>query len=172
MPPRKKPQSAKQHKARLQLKRAVKRGDIAPDEIPAKPRKPQTRRQASTSADDPSSKIAAVRRLQSSFATLSSAFLEQSKVAAGRGAFQRPIPPEVAVWSTSSGRIAPEREEELNALVSCLKRPKWRHDMSKKEVRIGGGLCARTDVIEACVPRSNTTKKGYSENGSLRSILW
>ncbi|KAI0031419.1 hypothetical protein K488DRAFT_52165 [Vararia minispora EC-137] len=151
---RRKPQSAKEHRAQLQLKRAVKRGDTDRSELPNKSsrsgrgrgRAPQPASQSS------SSKIDTVRRLQSSFTTLSASLLEQSKAAAAQQVLLRPIPAEVAIWSSSSGRLPVEREAELSSMIGCIKRPKWRFDMTKKEVeRNEEGLfrkwLAHTDAV-------------------------
>lgn len=151
MPGRKKPTSAKQHKAKLQHQRAVKRGDAEPDPPKDhKPRKPSTRT-TRTRPQDPSSSttsasaltpehlkaqqiIASARRLQSSFVKLSPALLERSKVLADRVLLERPIPYDAAVWKVTSGRMGEEKEEAIRKEMSCMRRPKWKYEQTKKEV--------------------------------------
>ena len=143
--PRRKPQSAKQHKAKLQHKRAVKRGDavsIAPSDFEPRPttrarvHRVSAHNTAATtglsSARDLA--IASARGLQSSFVKLSPALLEQSKILADRIPLHRPIPSQAAIWPESSGRLDSVREREMREAMSCMRRPKWRYEMTKKEV--------------------------------------
>lgn len=139
---RRKPASAKQRKAQLQQKRAIKRGDVSPPP----PGKPDKRRKGKGKPliHDPEAgpsgrAIAAAessRRLQSSFVKLSAEFLEETKRLAANLPLPRPIAPEAAVWNanhdagTKSTDPAIDKREQL----TCPKRPKWRYEMSKKEV--------------------------------------
>ena len=132
--PRKVPQSAKKHREKLQEKRAVKRGDVDPAALPAKPKK---KRNAGTAPAVPtSSQAAAAQKLQSRFSSLSRAFLEQSKVVAANVPLTRPVTATAALYPASTGRIPAETERELNEKLKCLKRPKWRHDMTKEQVLV------------------------------------
>ncbi|THH12800.1 hypothetical protein EW146_g7351, partial [Bondarzewia mesenterica] len=133
---RRKPQSAKQHRAQLQYKRAVKRGDVVaePTTDHRLKRGPSTRLPAAAAN---TTAVTSARRLQSTFVKLSPALLEQSKILADRIPLIRPIPPESAIWppESDSGRIdPPERERQMREEMRCMRRPKWRYDMSKKEV--------------------------------------
>ncbi|KAI0785451.1 P-loop containing nucleoside triphosphate hydrolase protein [Irpex lacteus] len=130
---RRKPASAKQRKAQLQQKRAIKRGDVSPPP----PGKPDKRRKGKGKPliHDPEAgpsgrAIAAAessRRLQSSFVKLSAEFLEETKRLAANLPLPRPIPRRLLTKSTDP---AVDKREQL----TCLKRPKWRYEMSKKEV--------------------------------------
>ena len=134
---RRKPFSAKQRKEQLQLKRAVKRGDVPPPP-PSKPDRHRKGRKGPTGQlVGPTTRAAAAestRRLESSFVKLPPAFLEKTKVLASTLPLTRPIPPELAILpdvdkleqSADGGRTAGE--------LTCPRRPKWRYDMSKKEV--------------------------------------
>ena len=133
MPPRKKPFSAKQKKEQLQLKRAVKRGEIEPPPKPdrhgrpqKKPTAPNNASQAQAAATDTS------RRLQSSFVKLSADFLNETRRLASEIPLTRPIPPQAAIWQEASD--GSPFGEGPNLSLTCPKRPKWRYDMSKKEV--------------------------------------
>lgn len=148
MPGRKKPASAKQRKAKLQHQRAIKRGDAEPDPPKDhKPRKPSAR--THTRPQDPSTSasagltpehlkaqqiIASARRLQSSFVKLSPALLERSKILADRVLLTRPIPPDAAIWKLTSGRMEDSKEEAIRKEMSCMRRPKWKYEQTKKEV--------------------------------------
>jgi len=115
MPPRRKPTSTRQKKADIQLKRAIKRGDVPPPE--QKPHRAPTSRLVNTSTSD---------RLQSTFIALSPTFLEETKFLASTLPLPRPIPPKAAVFIDV---INPD-----SVSLSCPRRPKWRYDMSKKDV--------------------------------------
>jgi hypothetical protein len=119
---RKKPASGKQHKAQLQAKRARKRVGSEPhNDVSALP---NTRTPA----------ISAQRRLESSFVRFPAALLDQSKAIAASVALARPITAEALVWKLHSGRIPSEEEAHMRAQMTCMRRPKWRYEMSKKEV--------------------------------------
>ncbi|KAF8513455.1 hypothetical protein JB92DRAFT_2923353 [Gautieria morchelliformis] len=124
---RRKPASSKQRKAELQLKRAIKRGDIpAPPPQPKPPRGHRARPPRgvpTVSTADPSSK-----RLQSAFLKVEPEFLEKSKYVAATERLPRPLPRESAVLD------AAEVAYDKGGQLTCPKRPKWRFDMAKKEV--------------------------------------
>ena len=134
--PRRKPTSTKQLKADRQLKRAVKRGDAPPpDPSLKKPKRPRKGGQINRSALSPSQSsqnaIETSRKLQSSFIKLPPSFLEDTKLLANSLILPRPIKPEAALLPTS---LIGEKDDAMNKLLTCPKRPKWRFDMSKKEV--------------------------------------
>lgn len=169
MPPRKKPFSAKQKKEQLQLKRAVRRGEIEPpnklDRHGRPQKKPTTQNnasQAQAAATDAS------RRLQSSFVKLSADFLNETRRLASEIPLTRPIPPQAAIWQEASdGSVTPFKfGEGSNLSLTCPKRPKWRYDMSKKEVEANEeGLfkkwLAQTDAaVEQWAASSNEPGSG------------
>jgi hypothetical protein len=127
--PRKKPVSAKQHKAELQLKRAIKRGDVPAPE--PKERKTRTSRKGPTNrpiGSGPNNQAAeSTRKLQSDFIRLPKQFLEETRELCASIPLARPIPPDVCDL-----RLLISENEDLS--LSCPTRPKWRFDMSKKEV--------------------------------------
>ncbi|KAG6837674.1 hypothetical protein H0H93_004950 [Arthromyces matolae] len=130
--PRRKPTSTRQKKADTQLKRAIKRGDVAPPEPQKKTRRPKVRRGPTGSiigsASDPTHAAAAqaARRLQSSFLKLSPKFLEETNSLASKLPLCRPIQNTKTVYSP--GPMLSENK------LTCPRRPKWHFDMSKKEV--------------------------------------
>lgn len=144
---RRKPISAKQRKEQLQLKRAVKRGDIAPPP-PSKPDRRKKSKRGPTGnpigggPQEGAARNAALaessRRLESSFVKLPQAFLERTKVLASTLPLARPIPPEFAILPNvdppppAAGQV--QAGSLTNGQLTCMKRPKWRYDMSKKEV--------------------------------------
>lgn len=136
MPPRKKPFSAKQKKEQLQLKRAVKRGEIEPPPKLDRHGRPQKKPMAQINASPgQAAAVDASRRLQSSFFKLSADFLDDTRALASEIPLTRPIPPQAAIWQeTSSGSDTGCEEPKLP--LTCPKRPKWRYGMSKKEVEM------------------------------------
>ncbi|KAI1789795.1 P-loop containing nucleoside triphosphate hydrolase protein [Ganoderma leucocontextum] len=125
---RRKPFSAKQRKEQLQLKRAIKRGDVSPPP-PSKPDRHKKGRRGNILPSTTRTAAAdSTRRLESSFVKLPPAFLEKTKVLASTLPLARPIPPELA--------ILPDVDKPLSAAdpLACPRRPKWRYDMSKREV--------------------------------------
>ncbi|GLB35881.1 putative ferrous iron transport protein B [Lyophyllum shimeji] len=136
MPARRKPISTRQKKADIQLKRAIKRGDVPPPDPKTKARKPKLRRGPTGnligSGTDPANAtiVQAARRLQSAFITLSPQFLADTQHLASILPLRRPIPDEIAIfpdiYDDPSNQGAPK--------LSCPRRPKWRFDMTKKEV--------------------------------------
>ncbi len=121
---RKKPVSGKQHKAQLQAKRARKRVGSEPQNDVASSALPNKR--APT--------ISTQRRLESSFVRLPATLLDQSKAVAASVALVRPIIAWAPIWTLHSRRIPSEEEAHMRAQMTCMRRPKWRYEMSKKEV--------------------------------------
>ncbi|KAF8320613.1 uncharacterized protein EI90DRAFT_3131972 [Cantharellus anzutake] len=127
--PRRKPFSHKQKKAQLQEKRAVKRGDVDSDAlIPSASGTARRRTAPSSRVLQPSDarKIESTRRLQSTFLKQSHEFRIRSKLLASTFALPRPI--------KDSACHVPNDIIDLPDDLGCPKRPKWRYDMSKKEV--------------------------------------
>lgn len=144
--------SHKQKKAQLQEKRAIKRGDKEP------PPPPTTKRRKTKGgrpvAAPHNSAVAAVgpARLQSAFHRLPKPFLDHTASLAAVLPLVRPVPPERAVWQDTL-------PSDVSVQLACPTRPKWRYDMSKKEVeRNEDGVFAKwlahTDaVVDAwCTP--------------------
>ncbi|KAG6814126.1 hypothetical protein H0H92_002121 [Tricholoma furcatifolium] len=134
--PRRKPTSTRQKKADIQLKRAIKRGDAPPPDPQAKPRKPKFRRGPTGaplgSATDPAhaASIHAARKLQSAFVKLPPNFLEETKALATKLPLHRPLLDTAAIYAQTSRNTLDSKVPS----VSCPRRPKWRFDMTKKEV--------------------------------------
>ncbi|KAJ3725581.1 GTPase [Lentinula guzmanii] len=127
--PRRQPTSTRQKKEERQLKRAVKRGDVSPP--PPKQKKAPKKRLRVHHGNAPASSSASVessRKLQSFFIKSSTQFLEDTKALASTVLLSRPIHPSAAILPGSY-----EQSSEYESLV-CPRRPKWRYDMSKKEV--------------------------------------
>ncbi|KAG8731249.1 hypothetical protein FRC11_004655 [Ceratobasidium sp. 423] len=129
--PRRKPFSAKQRKAQLQEKRAIKRGDLPAPEAENKPkrtkRNPGAGRRLATDSDAAMAAANRTRMLISSFLKPSPQFLEASKKAASTEILVRPI-------SESSRILSPSICEVSDQGLTCPRRPKWRYEMTKKEV--------------------------------------
>ncbi|KAG9119585.1 hypothetical protein FRC07_005333 [Ceratobasidium sp. 392] len=124
--PRRKPFSAKQRKVQLQEKRAIKRGDL-PVPVPEKTnKKPKRGMRPPTDNDAALAAAARTRMLVSSFLKPSAEFLEASKKAAATEVLVRPVPETSRLLNVGVGN-------EGEGLV-CPRRPKWRYEMSKKEV--------------------------------------
>ncbi|KAG2156633.1 P-loop containing nucleoside triphosphate hydrolase protein [Suillus bovinus] len=125
--------SGKQRKAELQLKRAVKRGDVAPPE--AQPRRKHFRRppklghslDARILADDASR---AARKLQSQFVKLDPVFLETTKHLAATLPLTRPIPADVSLLGVNHAQGGHIVDDQL----SVPRRPKRKYTMSKDDV--------------------------------------
>ncbi|KAG1864743.1 P-loop containing nucleoside triphosphate hydrolase protein [Suillus subalutaceus] len=126
--------SGKQRKAELQLKRAVKRGDVAPPE--AQPRRKNFRRppklghslDARLLADDASR---AARKLQSQFVKLDPDFLETTKHLAATLPLTRPISADVCVLVVDHVQSG---NDLVNDQLNVPRRPKWKYTMSKDDV--------------------------------------
>ena len=133
---RKKPASAKQRKAQLQEKRAVKRGDLpAPEPSRPRPKRPGHGRAPEPRDPNQVDKIQAARKLQSAFLKPSAPFLEMSKHLAASIHLPRPIPD--TARCPSSLILSDEVLATFDAItdeLTCPKRPKWRFDHTKKEV--------------------------------------
>lgn len=132
--PRKKPASAKQRKAQLQEKRAIKRGDHPPPD-PSISRRPNRKRPGNgrapgQAARDPAQadKVQAARKLQSAFMKPSPSFLDLSKRLAASVPLPRPIPADALHPSSEIWDVPDD--------LGCPRRPKWRFDMAKKEVEV------------------------------------
>ncbi|CAE6472925.1 unnamed protein product [Rhizoctonia solani] len=129
--PRRKPFSAKQRKAQLQEKRAIKRGDLPAPVADNKPkrtkRKPGAGQRPATDSDAALATANRTRMLISSFLKPSPQFLEASKKAASTEILVRPI-------SESSRILSPSICEVSDQGLTCPRRPKWRYEMTKKEV--------------------------------------
>ncbi|EKM61304.1 uncharacterized protein PHACADRAFT_134794 [Phanerochaete carnosa HHB-10118-sp] len=134
--PRRKPHSAKQKKEQLQQKRAIKRGDVEPpppstkhDRKGKRPVRPQQSEPDSAAAESS-------RRLQSAFVKLPKAFLEDTRRLSASLPLGRPIPSEAAVWHDGFPSVASSdhHANDVQRQLTCPRRPKWRYDMSKKEV--------------------------------------
>lgn len=126
MPPRRKPTSTRQKKADQKLRRAIKRGDVPPPE-PKSVSRPGPSRLRGEAAKTRSTQIESVRRLQSAFMKMSAEFLEKTKMIASTVSVARPIANANVLYSVE------EVSQDLPRLT-CPRRPKWRFDMSKKEV--------------------------------------
>ncbi|KNZ77005.1 Guanine nucleotide-binding protein-like 1 [Termitomyces sp. J132] len=150
--PRRKPTSTRQKKADIQLKRAIKRGDVPPSESKKEIHKPKLRRGPTGtfigSVPDPAhaATVHAAARLQSSFITLSSKFLEDTKVLASKLPLTRPIPDAVVIHTE-------DFQDPTSQKFTCPRRPKWRFDMTKKEVELNeeGMFKNWLDQMDRCV---------------------
>ncbi|KAI0639624.1 hypothetical protein C8Q77DRAFT_1224741 [Trametes polyzona] len=130
---RRKNLSHKQRREQMMLKRAVKRGDISPPP-PLKPDR-RVRKPRNPTVPVPEHAIHA-RRLQSSFIKLPPQFLKKTEILASAVTLTRPVPPEVAILSDVNQEPPSSTEGESSRLaqLTCPRRPKWRYDMSKKEI--------------------------------------
>lgn len=177
--PRRIPASGKQRKAKLLKKRAVKRGDIEPP----LPTKPDRRRKRVRPRPNPGSaeeaqllrnaaNADAMRRLQSAFVKLPKEFLYETKRLAAALPLTRPIPSDRTLWnddvlaaprqSDSQGTAESDSQVARAAQLTCPRRPKWRYDMSKKEVEKNEeGLFSKwldqTDALIAAELQSSAT---------------
>jgi hypothetical protein len=127
--PRRKPASAKQRKAELQLKRAVKRGDIA---APPKEQPKRRRQGANERTAVPPVTGVRTKRLESHFLKMDKHWLEQARFVASTTPLVRPIPFDRAVLDLN--RISGVQGEHAAITLTAPKRPKWRYDQTKKEV--------------------------------------
>ena len=166
---RKKPISNKMRKTQLQEKRAVKRGDIPPPE-PSKPRpkRPQHGRPGSARLPPVNeNKIEVARKLQSSFLKLSPSFLALSKQIASIVPLLRPIPP--------SSRHLPMGLFEVSDDLGCPRRPKWRFDMTKREVELNEERAFTQWQKEALTKLdkwrgvANNAEEGYVSPSNIKS---
>lgn len=137
---RRRASSAKQKKAKLLLKRAVKRGDVSPPPPPKHKHNFRTKPQADAAANQSQHAVAvteSARRLQSSFVKLPKEFLQDTRRLAASIPLPRPISSDAASWrdavSSPEGASTDEENKWIEQLT-CPKRPKWRYDMTKNEV--------------------------------------
>ncbi|KAF8640587.1 hypothetical protein AX17_000249 [Amanita inopinata Kibby_2008] len=153
--PRRKPTSIKQKKADLKLKRAIKRGDAPPPEPKHISHRKSTRpgRQAPTLR---SSQADSVRRLQSAFIALPPKFLEETKLLASTTPLPRPIPDGTAVYADDTSFKADTSN------LSCPRRPKWRFEMSKKEVEHN-----EEGLFKKWLDETDTHLRAWQENTEL-----
>ncbi|KAF8711714.1 P-loop containing nucleoside triphosphate hydrolase protein, partial [Rhizoctonia solani] len=124
------PFSAKQRKAQLQEKRAIKRGDLPGPVVDTNIKRTKKKAGGRRPATDSDAAVATANRarmLISSFLKPSPQFLEASKKAASTEILLRPIP-------ESSAILSPGICEVSDQGLTCPRRPKWRYEMTKKEV--------------------------------------
>lgn len=127
--PRKVAFSHKQKREQLLRKRAIKRGDIEDTTTTHSDRRRNPRVQHSL-AD--SAVVESARKLQSAFVKLPKEFLQQTTLLSASLPLPRPIPSQAAVWLDATPAVA-VRDDDASQLT-CPRRPKWRYNMSKKEV--------------------------------------
>ncbi|CAE6412949.1 unnamed protein product [Rhizoctonia solani] len=128
--PRRKPFSAKQRKVQLQEKRAIKRGDLPEPVAETSVKKMKRRvggRRPATDSDVAVATANRARMLISSFSKPSPQFLEASKKAASAEILVRPIPESSGILDSSICEVSDQG-------LTCPRRPKWRYEMTKKEV--------------------------------------
>jgi hypothetical protein len=125
MPSRRKPTSTRQKKADQQLRRAIKRGDVPPQEV----KRSISARRKQKFGPGPSPVVQSARILQSAFVKTSPKFLEETKTLASNLPLLRPIPDSRAVL-----QLADHGPDDAFPILNCPKRPKWRYDQSKLEV--------------------------------------
>lgn len=146
--------SNKQRKAELQLKRAIKRGDVeAPPPKPNEKRRTYGARVGNAANVTSQSTGVGTRKLESRFLKLSNEWLDHAKLVASTTALERPIPFKLAVLDTNSFNEIPSISESVesrsedtnnavivgskprsNGVLVAPRRPKWRYDQTKKEV--------------------------------------
>ncbi|KAJ7597491.1 hypothetical protein C8J56DRAFT_773806 [Mycena floridula] len=118
---RKQPKSANRKRIQVQLKRAVKRGDV---EAPEPTRRPHSKRKANAGPAVPSSS----RKLQSAFTKLSKEFLDLARDLSARIPLPRPLERDAAIFDRSLSNA------ESSDTFTCPRRPRWRFDMAKSEL--------------------------------------
>ncbi|KAI0328165.1 hypothetical protein GY45DRAFT_1326703 [Cubamyces sp. BRFM 1775] len=127
---RRKNLSHKQRREQMMLKRAVKRGDISPPP----PLKPDRRTRKPRRAKNSQPADTTVRRLESSFVKLPKHFLKRTDILASQLPLTRPVLPEAAILSDIEKQPPAAADGQPLPELTCVKRPKWRYDMSKNEV--------------------------------------
>jgi hypothetical protein len=119
----------------MQEKRAVKRGDAPPPEPKAKP--PRKTRHGPTGrslgAGPSAANVDSARKLQSAFVKVGADFLEATKILASETPLPRPMPENASLFPADL-ISAPQTTPSSSDRLTCPKRPKWRFDMTKKEV--------------------------------------
>jgi len=129
--PRRKPISGKQKKEQQQIRRAIKRGDPPPAKPTNQPSRNRKRARAPIGKLGNSDVVTkSARKLQSVFIKLPPTFLEETKAVASTSPLFRPISYKVA----RSHDFANDGSTTDLGILSCPRRPKWRFNMSKKEV--------------------------------------
>ena len=165
MPGRRKPISTRQKKAEQKLKRAIKRGDIPPpDPKPVTrttrgPLRTQAARLRATQTDS-------VQRLQSAFIKLPPTFLEETKSIASTVPLVRPVQSAAAVYNVQT-----EIDTGNLARLICPRRPKWRFDMSKKEVEHNEEGFFKKWLEQTDEQLKVWQESDTIENGTLRASL-
>lgn len=132
MPPRKKPSSSNEKKERDRIKRAIKRGDVEKPEDPHPNRKRRGVKSALANSDNQEA-IDRAKKLQSAFIRPTKEYLVSTREVASNVPLIRPIAPEKTIYDPAEFSIGVVPEPSSQPL-SCPERPKWRYDMSKKEV--------------------------------------
>lgn len=154
--PRHKITSTRAKKAKVLLKRAIKRGDVPPPSDSESSGKPLRRKHNLKPREGPA-RGPRKEGIRSTFAKLSKEYLEETKILASSLVLPRPIPDMNAVFSldlgygddakekpletprdaagSGEGRKDDDmiQEKELDPLT-CPRRPKWKYEMSKLEV--------------------------------------
>lgn len=155
--------SAKQKKAQLQEKRAIKRGDKEPPPPPTTKRRKVKGGRPVAAPQHSAVAVTGPARLQSAFHRLPKPFLDDTARLAAVLPLVRPVPLERAVWEDTP-------PSDASVQLACPKRPVWHYDMSKKEVeRNEDGLftqwLAHTDaVVDAwCTPAPPAKAEGPPE---------
>ncbi|KAI5124090.1 hypothetical protein M0805_000905 [Coniferiporia weirii] len=166
--PRRKPDSATQRKAKLQLKRAIKRGDLPPEAI--SPSHVANKKARSRQPSEVDAKVQSSRRLQSTFVKMSPAFLEEAKEKASSLVLMRPLPLERTLFPP--GDILPL---SITSKLTIIKRPKWNYEMTKKQVESNEEgifkkwLAETDDAIQAWKDREAPVKTTGEELQSSES---
>jgi hypothetical protein len=131
--PRRKPQSSKQHKAQMLEKRAVKRGDAPPADPKLKQNRGPNGRTPGRGQAPTSANVESARKLQSDFVKVSAEFLEETKILASSEPLPRPLP--ASASSLPVDLLCPQDRVGKGATqMNCPQRPKWKFEMTKKEV--------------------------------------
>jgi len=130
--PRRKPISGKQKKEQQKIRRSIKRGDPPPAKPTNQPSRNRKRVRAGPIGKLGNSDIVttSARKLQSVFIKLPPTFLEETEAVAATAPLFRPISYKVAHFHD----FANDGSTTDLGILSCPRRPKWRFDMSKKEV--------------------------------------
>ncbi|KAK7058418.1 hypothetical protein VNI00_002052 [Paramarasmius palmivorus] len=162
--PRKKPISTRQKKEDIKLKRAIKRGDVDPP--PPKPRQSRKKRPGNSQAGD-NQAAESSRKLQSSFTKSSANYLKETQFLASCLPLIRPISDiDTAIYTDQKW----DQPDDL-AVLACPRRPKWRFDMSKKEVEANeeglfkkwlaqtDQLCSQWQTMRSQAARTDETRE-------------
>ena len=186
--PRRKPFSTKQKKAHLQDKRAVKRGDLDAQDVRIASHTHRAARPGAGGGRHPPAGQNGLTstRLTSRFVALSPAYLDKTRDEAYNLILPRPIPREngvfpVEIMHRDAGVVQGNRGQEdrsgsaaagqsrAGQRLSCPSRPKFRYDMTKKEVEKNEeGYYARwldetEGVVRAWVEGEEETKQDGAE---------